>query len=172
MFAQPFLGDFEPGHVDGVYSFAKDPESLEHFASGSGDGVVKLWDTTTRSEVWQAQAHENMVKGMTWTRDKKLLTCGSDQKIQLFEPYATPSRSPPKATWHGGAFSSISHHRNLPSFAAASDKISIYDMSRTSGAPVQTLQWPSAIDTINTLAWNQVETSIVASAATDRAVIL
>jgi WD repeat and SOF domain-containing protein 1 len=127
---------------------------------------------TTREEQWQAQAHENMVKGMTWTRDRKLLTCGSDQKIQLFDPYTTPSRSPPKATWHGGAFSSIAHHRNLPSFAAASDKISIYDMSRTSGAPVQTLQWPSAIDTINTLAWNQVETSIVASSATDRALIL
>lgn len=27
MFAQPFLASFEPGHVDGVYSFAKDPES-------------------------------------------------------------------------------------------------------------------------------------------------
>ena len=27
MFAQPFLASFEPGHVDGVYSFAKDPQS-------------------------------------------------------------------------------------------------------------------------------------------------
>ena len=27
MFAQPFLASLEPGHVDGVYSFAKDPES-------------------------------------------------------------------------------------------------------------------------------------------------
>lgn len=41
MFAQPFLGSFEPGHVDGVYSLAKDPESLEHLASGSGDGIIK-----------------------------------------------------------------------------------------------------------------------------------
>ncbi|KAF2445954.1 U3 small nucleolar RNA associated protein [Karstenula rhodostoma CBS 690.94] len=172
MFAQPFLGDFEPGHVDGVYSLAKDPESLEHLASGSGDGIVKVWDQSNREEKWQAQAHENMVKGMCWTRDRKLLTCGSDQKIQLFDPYTTPSRSPPKATWHGGAFTSIAHHRNLPNFAAASDKVSIYDISRASGAPVQTLNWPTAIDTINALAWNQVETSIVASAATDRAIIL
>ena len=28
MFAQPFLGSFEPGHVDGVYTFAKDPNSF------------------------------------------------------------------------------------------------------------------------------------------------
>lgn len=176
MFAQPLLGDFEPGHVDGVYSFAKDPNSLEHFASGSGDGIVKVWNMTTREEKWQAQAHENIVKGMCWTRDRKLITCGSDQKIQLFEPYAsepfaTPSKAP-KATWHGGAFTSVDHHRNLPSFAAASDKVSIYDISRASGAPVQTLNWPSAIDTITALSWNQVETSIIATAATDRALIL
>jgi len=172
MFAKPFLGDFEPGHVDGVYSFAKDPNSLEHFASGSGDGIVKVWNQTTRQEMWQSQAHQNIVKGMCWTRDRKLITCGSDRQIQLFEPYSTASKSPPKATWHGGAFTSVSHHRNLQTFAAASDKVSIYDISRASGAPVQTLQWPSAIDTINALEWNQVEMSIIATAATDRAIIL
>ncbi|CAI6335422.1 unnamed protein product [Periconia digitata] len=172
MFAKPFLGDFAPGHVDGVYSFAKDPGSLEHFASGSGDGIVKMWNMTSREEKWQSQAHQNIVKDMCWTRDRKLLTCGSDQKVNLFDPYNTTSKSPPVATWHGGAFTSLSHHRNLPSFAVASDKVSIYDISRTSGAPTQTLQWPSAIDTISALAWNQSETSIIASAATDRAVIL
>ncbi|KAL1597231.1 Protein sof1 [Paraconiothyrium brasiliense] len=55
MFAQPFLGDFEPGHVDGVYSLAKDPESLEHLASGSGDGIVKVWDQGSRKEIWQVR---------------------------------------------------------------------------------------------------------------------
>lgn len=173
MFAQPFLGAFEPGHVDGVYSFAKDPNSLEHFASGSGDGVVKVWDFTSRAEKWQAQAHENLVKGMCWTRDKRLITCGSDRQIQMFEPYSQPSKSPPKATWHGNAaFTSVSHHRSLPTFAAASSVVSIYDTARTSGAPVQSLVWPSAIDTINYVSFNQVETSILASCATDRAVIL
>lgn len=172
MFAQPFLGDFQPGHVDGVYSFAKDPENLDHFASGSGDGIVKVWNMASREEKWQSQAHQNIVKGMCWTKDRKLLTCGSDQKVQLFEPYTTPSKSPPTATWHGGAFTSVAHHRNLPTFAAASDKVSIYDISRVSGAPIQTLQWPSAIDTINALAWNQSESSIIASTATDRAIIL
>jgi WD repeat and SOF domain-containing protein 1 len=173
MFAQPFLGDFESGHVDGVYSFAKDPNSLERFASGSGDGVVKVWDFTSRQEKWQAQAHENMVKGMCWTRDKRLITCGADKQIQMFEPYAQPSKSPPKATWHGNAaFTSVTHHRSLPSFAAASNVVSIYDTARTSGAPVQNLVWPSAIDTINYVSFNQVETSILASCATDRAIVL
>ena len=42
MFAKPFVGDLGRGHVDGVYAMAKDPERLEVFASGSGDGVGKL----------------------------------------------------------------------------------------------------------------------------------
>ncbi|KMU71819.1 SOF1 protein [Coccidioides immitis RMSCC 3703] len=62
MFAAPFIAQLGGGHVDGVYSLAKDPSSLERFASGSGDGVVKVWDLTSREEIWQAQAHENIVK--------------------------------------------------------------------------------------------------------------
>ncbi|KAF2203102.1 WD40 repeat-like protein [Delitschia confertaspora ATCC 74209] len=173
MFSSPFLADFQPGHVDGVYSFAKDPESLEHFASGSGDGVVKVWDLGTRQEIFQSQAHENIVKGMCWTRDRKLITCGTDRTIKLFDPYNTPSKSPPTATWLGQtAFTSVSHHRSLPSFAAAGANISIYDVSRASSTPVQSLAWPTTVETINAVAFNQTETSILASAATDRAVIL
>ncbi|KAF2000620.1 WD40 repeat-like protein [Amniculicola lignicola CBS 123094] len=173
MFAQPFLSSFEPGHVDGVYSFAKDPESLDHFASGSGDGVVKVWGLTTQEEIWQSQAHENIVKGMCWTRDKRLITCGSDRTIKMFDPYGTPSKSPPTSTWLGPhAFTSVSHHRSIPSFAASSSNITVYDTSRTSGTPVQTLNWPTAIDTINCVSFNQTETSILASCASDRAVIL
>lgn len=40
MFAQPFIAQLGEGHVDGVYSLAKDPQSVERFASGSGDGLV------------------------------------------------------------------------------------------------------------------------------------
>jgi WD repeat and SOF domain-containing protein 1 len=66
MFAQPFLGDLGRGHVDGVYKIEMDPEALERLGSGSGDGVVKVWNLTNREEVWQAQAHSNMVRGLSW----------------------------------------------------------------------------------------------------------
>jgi WD repeat and SOF domain-containing protein 1 len=146
---------------------------LEHFASGSGDGIIKVWNLTSRQEIWQAQAHENIVKGMSWTRDKKLLTCGADKTIKLFDPYNSAPKAPPISTWHGQhAFTSVSHHRSIPSFAAASSNIQIYDVTRAAGTPVQTLSWPTAIDTINAVAFNQTETSILASCATDRAIIL
>ncbi|KAI9827119.1 MAG: hypothetical protein M1819_007010 [Sarea resinae] len=173
MFAAPFIAQLGKGHVDGVYTMAKDPGSLERFASGSGDGVVKVWDLTSREEIWNGQAHEGIVKGMCWTKDQKLLSCASDRTVKLFDPYNTPSGTAPMATYLGKtAFTGVTHHRSLPTFAASSSNISIYDLSRPSSSPMQTLAWPTSTDTINTVAFNQTETSILASAATDRSIVL
>jgi DDB1- and CUL4-associated factor 13 len=156
-----------------VYTMAKDPGSLERFASGSGDGVIKVWDMASREEIWATHAHENIVKGMCWTPDRKLVSCASDKTIKVFDPYNSSPREPPMATYLGQtAFTSVSHHRSMPSFAASSSMISIYDMSRPSTTPTQTLSWPTSTDTINSVAFNQTETSILASTAMDRAVVL
>ncbi|KAK7949091.1 WD40-repeat-containing domain protein [Apiospora aurea] len=176
MFAQPFLAQLGEGHVDGVYSMAKDPNSLERLASGSGDGVVKTWDLSNsydKAERWHTTAHENIVKSVCWTRDQKLLTCGTDRKIQLYDPYNTPSESAPLSTWLGSAsWNSLSHHRSRNSFAAAggSGNVSIYDLERHTAAP-EILSWPNATDTINAVAFNQVETSILGSCGSDRSIV-
>ncbi|KAE8410388.1 WD40-repeat-containing domain protein [Aspergillus pseudocaelatus] len=174
LFAAPFLAQIGDGHVDGVYSMAKDPGSLERFASGSGDGVVKVWDLTTQGEVWNTEAHENIVKDVCWTPDRKLLSCAADKTVKLFDPYNSSSDSPPLATYLGqGAFTSLSHHRHLPSFAASSSsQIQIYDLSRPSSTASQTLNWPTSIDTITSIAFNQTETSILASTGIDRSIIM
>ncbi|KJZ75611.1 hypothetical protein HIM_05074 [Hirsutella minnesotensis 3608] len=124
MHAAPFVGQLGRGHVDGVYSMAKDPNSLQHVASGSGDGVVKVWDLTDRDEAWHTTAHDNIVKGMDWTRDRKLLTV-----------------------------------------------ISVYDLERHTAAP-EVLRWPTATDTITHVAFNYVETTVLASCSTDRSVVI
>ena len=173
MFASPFIAQMGKGHVDGVYTMAKDPQSLERFASGSGDGVVKVWDLTSREEIFSTQAHEGIVKGLAWTKDKKLLTCASDKCIKLFDPYNASPKAPPQATYLGPtAFTSLTHHRTLPHFAASSSVITVYDLTRTSSTPLQTLSWPTSTDTITTLSLNQTETSILASCATDRSLVL
>lgn len=172
MHAAPFVGQLGRGHVDGLYSMAKDPNSLERFASGSGDGVVKVWDLTDRDEVWHTTAHENIVKGMEWTRDSKLLTCAADKTVKLFDPNNTRSEAPPIASWLGdGAFTSISHHRSRAAFAASSSVISIYDLERPTAAP-EVLKWPTSVDTITNVAFSQVETSILASCSTDRSIVI
>jgi len=176
MFAKPFLAQLGKGHVDGVYTLAKDPNSLQRFGSGSGDGVVKVWSLETREEVWQAKLHDNIVKGMCWTHDNKLLSCGggADHTIALSDPYNTPSGSTPLATYQGkSAFTALSHHRSSAAFAASTTSgLSIYDLSRSTSAPVQSLAWPTAIDTVTTVAFNPVETSILAAASTDRSILL
>ncbi|KAM0704182.1 hypothetical protein Q7P35_008415 [Cladosporium inversicolor] len=173
MFAAPFVADLGRGHVDGVYSIAKDPKSLERFASGSGDGVVKVWDLPSQDEVWQGQAHSNVVKGVCWTQDQKLLSCGTDRTVKLFDPYNTPSKSAPIATWLGDfGFNSISRHRSDPSFAVAHSGISVYDLNRPNSAPTTNLAWPTSVDSITSLAFNQTETSLIVSTASDRSLVL
>lgn len=145
---------------------------MERFASGAGDGIVKVWDLVSREEIWNNQAHENIVKSMCWTRDKKLLTCAADRSIKLFDPYGTPSGSAPSQTWLGtNAFTSLTHHRSNNTFAVASGVISLYDLERHQ-APPEVIQWPNSSDTINCVSFNQIETSILASAATDRSIVL
>lgn len=176
MFAKPFLAQLGKGHVDGVYTLAKDPNSLQRFGSGSGDGVVKVWSLETRGELWQAKLHDNIVRGMCWTHDNKLLSCGggADHTIALSDPYNTPNGSSPVAIYYGkSAFTCLSHHRSSAAFVASTTSgLSIYDISRSTSAPAQNLAWPTAIDTVNTVAFNPVETSIMAAASTDRSILL
>src|ERR1700760_4586976 len=121
MFAKPLLGSLGKGHVDGVYRICNDPTSLENFASASGDGVVKVWDLPSRDEIWQAQAHENIVKGLCWSQDKKLLSSAADKAIKLWDPYNGEKKAPPVASWIGKEpFTSISRHRTNPAFAVCS----------------------------------------------------
>jgi DDB1- and CUL4-associated factor 13 len=174
MFAKPFIAQLGNGHVDGVYSMARDPGSLERFGSGSGDGILKVWDLPSREQVWSVKAHDNIVKGMCWTPGRKLVTCASDRTVKIWDPYNTEGNAnKPLGTYMGsGAFTDISHHREKPAVAVSSSSISIYDLARPSSAPTQTLQWPTSTDTVTSVAFNQSETSILASTALDRAVIL
>jgi len=173
MFAAPFIAQLGKGHVDGVYAFAKDPERLDVFSSSSADGVVKVWNLTSREQIWNTSAHEGIVNGMCFTRDQRIISCARDKTIKLWDPYNTQSGAAPVNTYLGNtAFTGVSHHRSLHTFAASSSVISVYDLERSSSIPLQTLHWPTSTDTINTLAWNQTEASILASAATDRSIVL
>ena len=147
---------------------APHPSSLSKFASGSGDGVVKTWDLTSREEVWQAKAHDNVVKGLAWV-DDHILTCGMDG-AKLFGDQSK-NNTAPTATWLG-TFTSLSKHRTKSSFAAATtDSIKVFDLER-SAAP-EVLRWSAAShDTILNVCFNPVETSVLGSTATDRSICL
>ena len=114
----------------------------------------------------------NIVKGLTFTNDKKLLSCATDG-IKLWDPYNTPKDTAPLASWQeGGPYTSLSVHRTGNVFAASSGAgcIRVWDLEQSTAA--QTIQWPNHTDTITDVCFNQVETSVIGSVATDRSLIL
>ncbi|KAF8421410.1 U3 small nucleolar RNA associated protein [Tirmania nivea] len=176
MFAQPFLGQLGNGHIDGVYALCKDPTSLTRLASGSGDGEVKIWNLVDRKEIATYKAHLGMVTGLTFTAtsadysaiDQRLLSCGVDKTVKLWDPNSTNSSTTPMAMYLGAeSFNSISHHRTTPTFATASSTISIWDISREN--PISNLTFGT--DTLSCVRFNQIETSILASSGHDRSLI-
>lgn len=67
VFAKPFIGNMS-GHGDVVSNLMKHQTKLSVMASGAYDGVVKIWDISTRKCMRTIQAHNSMVKSMCISR--------------------------------------------------------------------------------------------------------
>ncbi|KAG0030322.1 rRNA-processing protein sof1 [Podila clonocystis] len=168
MFAKPFVGALS-GHVDGVYCMAKHPKKLDWLVSGGGDGDLRLWSLSEQKSIWNTVGHKAMVTGVSsFLEGNRFLSCSNDRTVKIWDP-TDSSTSLPTATYTGkNAFSGISHHRSDNMFATSGSAIDIWDHDRAE--PVQTLNW--GVDTINTVKFNQTETSIIASTGSDRTIIL
>jgi WD repeat and SOF domain-containing protein 1 len=176
VFAQPFVGQLGDGHIDGVYSIAKNTRTLAYVATGSGDGVVKLWDLAQREEIFSVQGHNGIVRGLTVNSDGYLLSCASDRTVKMWDvsDYAklkkgSKARTEPIKTFLGSsAFMGIDSHRDESKFVTAGNSIELWDTLRSK--PVSNISWGS--DNVTSVKFNQTETSILASAGTDRSVVL
>ncbi|KAG0220665.1 rRNA-processing protein sof1, partial [Mortierella sp. GBA43] len=191
MFAKPFLGALS-GHVDGVYCMAKHPKKLDWLVSGGGDGDLRLWSLSEQKALWSTVAHKAMITGVSsFLEGERFMSCSQDRTVKIWDPTLLDGNDwdreadhldleinrrtgstralMPVATYSGkNAFSGISHHRSETKFATSGIAIDIWDHDRTE--PIQTLNW--GVDTINTVRFNQTETSVLASTGSDRTVIL
>ncbi|VEU23144.1 DEKNAAC104033 [Brettanomyces naardenensis] len=181
MFAQPFVAQLGQGHRDGVYCLAKNFKAVNKIATGSGDGIVKYWDVTSREEQYSFKAHYGMVSGLVVTPDNKMLSCGSDKSIKLWDlnnetnygqnyddTEETSTKGLLKTFLAEFALQSMDHHRDEGLFVTGGAEINLWDENRS--RPISNLSWGA--DNVTCVKFNQTETSIIASAGTDNSLIL
>jgi WD repeat and SOF domain-containing protein 1 len=182
MFAQPFVGQLGDGHRDGIYSIAKNFKSTNQVASGSGDGVIKYWNMTSRQETVSFKAHYGMVSGLVVTPRSQMLSCGDDKTIKLwsvdsseFNHTITDEKLYDKKnqglvkTWLGEhAFKGIDHHFDEDLFVTGGATIQLWDLTRSKN--ISDLTWGA--DNINTVKFNKTEKNIIASAGSDNSIVL
>lgn len=72
------------GHKDAVRGIAWRSDS-NVVASASMDGTVKLWDVFSGKEIKNIAAHNGGVTGIDMHRDGRLVTCGKDGSVKLWD---------------------------------------------------------------------------------------
>lgn len=166
IFAKPFIGNLH-GHIDGVYSMAKNVKDINSVASGSADGELILWELSERKIVKRWRAHEGFVRGICFNpQEKSLVSCGDDKTVKLWQESAGTA---PVSVFTGkSAFLSVDHHRTKSVFATSGQSVELWDHSKPD--PIASLQWGA--ETISCVRFNQTEVSVFASCSNDRAVVL
>jgi WD repeat and SOF domain-containing protein 1 len=177
MHATPFIYQFN-AHIDSVVALCRHQNIISNLLSASADGEVKLWDLQTRTAEFTAKAHDGFARGVCFVpNSKNFLSVGDDKVIKLWSPERQTENEPVNTWFHKAPLTyfflilnsrGVHHHRNRPIYATSSSQIDVWDHSRSD--PISTMTWGA--ETITTVKFNQVETSILASCGTDRTVCL
>ncbi|QRV98814.1 U3 small nucleolar RNA-associated protein [Ceratobasidium sp. AG-Ba] len=176
MFSKPFVASLE-GHVDGVYTLATRAGELGTVTSGSGDGEIIVHDLAEQKHLVRVPgAHKGTVSAITYAEGPRLLSCGVDRTVKLWDTTpsddssAESSRAPLNVFPGKAAFNAIDHHRTDQLFATASNIVQLWD--ETKSTPVSNLTFPTSNETITALRFNLSESSVLATTGTDRTMTL
>ncbi|CAH2108425.1 unnamed protein product [Euphydryas editha] len=170
VFAKPFIGSLD-GHSDGVSSLAKHPSRLAVLASGAFDGEIRLWDLASRKCTRHFVAHEGWVRAISYTPEgQQFISVGDDKTIKTWksEIIDEDDEDPLNTLLSMSVVSGISHHRSKPIFATCGEHCQLWENTRSE--PIKVFKW--GVDSLHHVAFNQVETNLLASCASDRSVIL
>ncbi|XP_045467250.1 DDB1- and CUL4-associated factor 13 [Harmonia axyridis] len=171
VFAKPFVASLD-GHTDGLSCLAKHPTQLSQLLSGAFDGELRLWDLSRRKCVRNFTAHEGVVRGITFTPNgENFISLSDDKTIKTWSsaiPGEGEEEQPINTVLSKSVLFGLSHHRRDPIFATCGEVCQIWNESRNE--PIKTFQW--GVDSLYDIAFNQVETSLLATCASDRSVIL
>lgn len=181
LFAKPFVASMD-GHVEGVYCLGRTTDSLARVISGSADGDVRVWDVRNprRGAIWSNRnAHDAFVRGVCFvpgSEGTRFLSCGDDKTVKLWTSNSDNGSNPDSSLLSclqgRNNFTGIDHHWGHSLFATSSAGavVDIWNMERAE--PIQSWKWTGSADTLSTVRFNAVEQHILATAATDRSIIL
>ncbi|XP_077455371.1 DDB1- and CUL4-associated factor 13 [Stigmatopora argus] len=171
VFAKPFVASLD-GHRDGVNCMAKHPKSLSTFLSGSCDGEVKVWNLPKRECLYTFQAHEGFVRAIIVRFcGTSFFTVGDDRTIKQWKmevPGYGEAVEPLNTVLGKTVFTGLDHHHHEGLFATCGQQVDIWDEQRSS--PIRSFTW--GVDSFSAVRFNQVETELLASCASDRSIVL
>ncbi|PWN95617.1 WD40 repeat-like protein [Tilletiopsis washingtonensis] len=136
--------------------------------SAGTDRVVRMWDADPRRDRWGGGDEEDddamdltaagNIRGVEYNEEKK----------EAIQSWTSPQ-----------AINSLSHHAKAAQFVSASSSIQLWDVTRGSsasasavgaGGALRTMEWGA--ESINVVRFNPSETEVLASAGSDRGVVL
>lgn len=147
---------------------AKHPTKLTKLVSGSANGEIRAWNLSSGQSTWtNLKAHDGFVRGVTCVpfTESSFVSVGDDQTVKIWDE---SSHDPTASYSTRSALNAVDHHRSRHTFATAGSVVDIWDHSRAE--PTKSFEWGT--DTIHALKFNQTETSILASAGSDRTITL
>ncbi|KAH9024961.1 WD40 repeat-like protein [Lactarius hengduanensis] len=180
IFSKPFIAALE-GHSDAVEVLARRPNSITDVASASWDGEIIVHNAGRRTHFAKIPgAHKGKVSGLCWADENRILSCGVDRNIKMWDACqdtqldpseAGQSRLKPLAVFPGkGTLHSIDHHTKDPIFASSSTIVQIWD--ETKSAPVMDITFSTSAESVTRVRFNPSEPSVLASIGSDRTFIL
>ena len=174
IFAKPFVGVLT-GHTDSISCFGKSSSSLVNFVSGSFDGEIRFWDLSQRLTLFGLNAHNGIVKGITFSNDGgSILSCGSDNIVNLYSVQDAIKNYKktdfgPKIKYHSKTvLNGIDHQYNDKKFVTCGQILQIWNYERSQ--PYQTFEWGA--DSISRVKFNPSETNLLACTALDRSIAI
>lgn len=167
VFAKPLLGSLD-GHRDGLTCLAKHPSSLSSIATAAADGEVRVWNLTERTCLAAWQAHEGVVRGVSYVPGgKHILSCGDDKTIKLWDA-AVWSDVPVDTIVSKQMVAGLSHAAKSDQFATCGEAAQLWSRGRS--VPTRTFQW--GVDSVHHIKFSPVEVHLLGAAASDRSIIL
>lgn len=171
VFAKPFVCSLD-GHRDSVSCISKHPQKLSSIISGAFDGEIRVWDVVQQNCTKNFTAHQGVVRGITYTPNgEHFISLGDDKTIKTWKSALSPigqEEEPINTVLSKTVLSGISHQKETPIYATCGEICQIWDESRNES--IRKFEW--GVDSLHDIAFNQVETNILACCASDRSIIL